>query len=164
MVNDVDKDGTGSIDFPEFLAMMAMKINEQNAEDEIREAFKVFDGVNFLCFYTFFEPIERSIEGLWQLFATHSKREMSSFFVPFSLPWRSTFFRSKCHRFSQWSTIQKVYDVFFDILSTKTILDFQQIDVLLLGNSTFSNIPEINYICGVQEKHEDRISWFFKAK
>ena len=86
MVNDVDKDGTGSIDFPEFLAMMAMKINEQNAEDEIREAFKVFDGVNFLCFYTFFEPIERSIEGLWQLFATHSKREMSSFFVPFSLP------------------------------------------------------------------------------
>ena len=55
MVNDVDKDGTGSIDFPEFLAMMAMKINEQNAEDEIREAFKVFDGVNFLCFYTFFE-------------------------------------------------------------------------------------------------------------
>ena len=64
MVNDVDKDGTGSIDFPEFLAMMAMKINEQNAEDEIREAFKVFDGVNFLCFDTFFEPIERSIEGL----------------------------------------------------------------------------------------------------
>ncbi|XP_059090919.1 calmodulin-A-like isoform X1 [Tigriopus californicus] len=44
MVNEVDKDGTGSIDFPEFLAMMAMKINEQNAEDEIREAFKVFDG------------------------------------------------------------------------------------------------------------------------
>ena len=45
-MNEVDKDGTGSIDFPEFLAMMAMKINEQNAEDEIREAFKVFDGVS----------------------------------------------------------------------------------------------------------------------
>ena len=45
MVNEVDKDGTGSIDFPEFLAMMAVKINDQNAEDEIREAFKVFDGV-----------------------------------------------------------------------------------------------------------------------
>ena len=44
-MNDVNKDGTGSIDFPEFLAMMAMKINDQNAEDEIREAFKVFDGV-----------------------------------------------------------------------------------------------------------------------
>ena len=47
MVNEVDKDGTGSIDFPEFLAMMALKINDQNAEDEIREAFKVFDGVRF---------------------------------------------------------------------------------------------------------------------
>ncbi len=46
LVNQVDKDGTGSIDFPEFLAMMALKINDQNAEDEIREAFKVFDGVS----------------------------------------------------------------------------------------------------------------------
>ena len=48
MVNDVDKDGTGSIDFPQFLTMMALKINDQNAEDEIREAFKVFDGVSIL--------------------------------------------------------------------------------------------------------------------
>ena len=51
MVNEVDKDGTGSIDFPEFLAMMAMKINDQNAEDEIREAFKVFDGVIFFSLH-----------------------------------------------------------------------------------------------------------------
>ncbi len=51
MVNEVDKDGTGSIDFPEFLAMMAMKINDQNAEDEIREAFKVFDGVSGTKFF-----------------------------------------------------------------------------------------------------------------
>jgi hypothetical protein len=50
MVNEVDKDGTGSIDFPEFLSMMAMKINDQNAEDEIREAFKVFDGVRPFLF------------------------------------------------------------------------------------------------------------------
>ncbi len=26
MVNTVDKDGTGSIDFPEFLSMMALKV------------------------------------------------------------------------------------------------------------------------------------------
>ena len=45
MVMVVDKDGTGSIDFPEFLMMMALKINSENAEDDIREAFKVFDGV-----------------------------------------------------------------------------------------------------------------------
>ena len=52
MVNQVDKDGTGSIDFPEFLMMMAIKIDSENAEDEIREAFTVFDGVvnSFLIF------------------------------------------------------------------------------------------------------------------
>mgnify|MGYP002041779358 CR=1 FL=1 len=93
MVNDVDKDGTGSIDFPEFLNMMAMKINEQNAEDEIREAFKVFDGVNFFV-STFFEPIERSTGGLWQLFANIRKAatEMSSFFCAFFLPEKDPFF------------------------------------------------------------------------
>jgi len=44
MVNQVDKDGTGSIDFPEFLMMMSLKADAENAEDEIREAFQVFDG------------------------------------------------------------------------------------------------------------------------
>merc|ERR1711988_1175230 len=46
MVNEVDKDGTGSIDFPEFLTLMRLKINEENAEEELREAFKVFNGVS----------------------------------------------------------------------------------------------------------------------
>ncbi|XP_023347177.1 calmodulin isoform X2 [Eurytemora carolleeae] len=39
MVNEVDKDGTGSIDFPEFLSMMAIKVNEQNAEEEDGNGF-----------------------------------------------------------------------------------------------------------------------------
>ena len=42
----MDKDGTGSIDFPEFLMMMALKADYENAEDQIREAFQVFDGVS----------------------------------------------------------------------------------------------------------------------
>ena len=45
MVNQVDKDGSGMIDFPEFLMMMALKADYENAEDQIREAFQVFDGV-----------------------------------------------------------------------------------------------------------------------
>lgn len=44
MVNQVDKDGSGMIDFPEFLMMMALKADYENAEDQIREAFQVFDG------------------------------------------------------------------------------------------------------------------------
>jgi len=44
MVNLVDKDGTGSIDLPEFLMMMTLKDEAENSEDDIREAFKVFDG------------------------------------------------------------------------------------------------------------------------
>jgi hypothetical protein len=45
MINDVDSDGSGSIEFPEFLMMMAKKVSSLGAEDEIREAFRVFDRV-----------------------------------------------------------------------------------------------------------------------
>ena len=43
MINDVDKDGTGLLNFPNFLYMMAKKENDEEAEDEIREAFRMFD-------------------------------------------------------------------------------------------------------------------------
>jgi Ca2+-binding EF-hand superfamily protein len=32
MVMAVDKDGTGNIDFPEFLSMMVMKVSQQNLQ------------------------------------------------------------------------------------------------------------------------------------
>ena len=47
MINEVDFDGTGSIEFPSFLTMMAKKISDLCAEDEIREAFQFFDRVRF---------------------------------------------------------------------------------------------------------------------
>jgi calmodulin len=43
MINEVDTDGNGNIDFPEFLTMMSKKMKDSDSEDEIREAFKVFD-------------------------------------------------------------------------------------------------------------------------
>ncbi|KAK3093373.1 hypothetical protein FSP39_014725 [Pinctada imbricata] len=43
MINEVDADGNGTIDFPEFLAMMAKKMKDTDTEEELREAFKVFD-------------------------------------------------------------------------------------------------------------------------
>uniref|UniRef100_A0A6A7GA51 Calmodulin n=1 Tax=Hirondellea gigas TaxID=1518452 RepID=A0A6A7GA51_9CRUS len=43
MVAEVDNDASGSIDFPEFLNLMARKMKETDTEEELREAFKVFD-------------------------------------------------------------------------------------------------------------------------
>ena len=43
MIAEVDADGNGAIDFPEFLAMMARKMRESDSEEEIKEAFKTFD-------------------------------------------------------------------------------------------------------------------------
>ena len=47
MIEDADKDGTGTLDIIEFLQMMREKVKEQNKEDEIKEAFTVFDVVRF---------------------------------------------------------------------------------------------------------------------
>ena len=43
MINEVNADGNGTIDFPEFLTMMARKMRDTDSEEEIKEAFKVFD-------------------------------------------------------------------------------------------------------------------------
>merc|ERR1712178_647977 len=43
MINEVDADGNGTIDFPEFLSLMARKMNDTDTEEELIEAFKVFD-------------------------------------------------------------------------------------------------------------------------
>ncbi|OMH80684.1 Calmodulin [Zancudomyces culisetae] len=43
MINEIDADGNGRIDFPEFLTLMARKMKDSDAEEEIKEAFKVFD-------------------------------------------------------------------------------------------------------------------------
>ena len=42
MINEVDADGNGTIDFPEFLTMMARKMKDTDSEEEIREAFRYF--------------------------------------------------------------------------------------------------------------------------
>jgi len=41
MIKEVDEDGSGEIDFDEFLQLMGMKVN--STEQELMEAFKVLD-------------------------------------------------------------------------------------------------------------------------
>ena len=43
MIQEIDADGNGTVDFPEFLTMMARKMKDTDSEEEILEAFKVFD-------------------------------------------------------------------------------------------------------------------------
>ncbi len=45
-IEAVDSDGSGWIDFDEFIALMARKTKEAEDEQEFREAFRVFDKGN----------------------------------------------------------------------------------------------------------------------
>ncbi|XP_046582462.1 calmodulin-A-like isoform X2 [Haliotis rubra] len=43
MINEVDADGNGTIDFDEFLTMMCRRLNTYDEESELREAFDTMD-------------------------------------------------------------------------------------------------------------------------
>lgn len=40
MISDIDKDGSGTIDFSEFLEMMTAKMSERDSREEILKAFR----------------------------------------------------------------------------------------------------------------------------
>jgi len=43
MIEEVDEDGSGTIDFKEFLGLMAKKMQDNDTEDDLIDAFRVFD-------------------------------------------------------------------------------------------------------------------------
>jgi len=43
MINEVDADGSGAVEFPEFCVMMVKKMQESDTENEVQEAYRVFD-------------------------------------------------------------------------------------------------------------------------
>ena len=43
MINEVDANDNGKINFDEFLSLMARKMKDTDTEEELLEAFKVFD-------------------------------------------------------------------------------------------------------------------------
>lgn len=43
MLNEVDLDGNGTIDYNEFLSLMTRKMRDTDTEEELIETFKIFD-------------------------------------------------------------------------------------------------------------------------
>ena len=43
MISDIDTDGSGTIEFPEFLEMMTAKMSERDPKEEMMKAFRLFD-------------------------------------------------------------------------------------------------------------------------
>ncbi len=50
MIADVDKDGSGAIDFDEFVHMMTAKIGERDTKEELQKAFHIIDQDNNVMF------------------------------------------------------------------------------------------------------------------
>ena len=43
MISDIDKNGTGDIDFDEFLDLMTVKLGDSDSEQDVRKVFDLFD-------------------------------------------------------------------------------------------------------------------------
>merc|ERR1712062_945934 len=43
MIQDIDKEGSGTIDFNDFLKLMTQKMTEKDSKEEILKAFRLFD-------------------------------------------------------------------------------------------------------------------------
>ena len=52
MIEDVDKDGSGAIDYDEFEYMMTAKIGERDTKEELMKAFNIIDHDKNVKFFT----------------------------------------------------------------------------------------------------------------
>ena len=43
MIQEVDTDENGTVDFPELLTLLARKMKDQDTEEQLMQAFKIFD-------------------------------------------------------------------------------------------------------------------------
>ena len=51
LFKEADKDGSGTVDFHEFVNLMSKRENEKETEDDLKQVFRVFDKVILLYFY-----------------------------------------------------------------------------------------------------------------
>lgn len=65
-IQEVDPEGIGRIDFPEFIALMARKMNDGDPEEELMEAFRVFDKNNTGLIES--QVLRHLVKGLGEIF------------------------------------------------------------------------------------------------
>ena len=58
MIADVDKDGSGSIDYKEFEHMMTDKIGERDTREELLKAFQIIDTDKNVKFF----PVQKNVK------------------------------------------------------------------------------------------------------
>ncbi|KAI5069034.1 hypothetical protein GOP47_0015335 [Adiantum capillus-veneris] len=65
MINEVDANANGTINFPKFLNLMAPKMKDTDTKEKFKEAFKVFDKyLNRLIFFELHHVMENLGEKL----------------------------------------------------------------------------------------------------
>ena len=93
MIADVDKDGSGAIDFDEFVHMMTAKIGERDSKEELTKAFQIIDqdknvrfyflllvfppllGPNFLYFKLREKYLSRTLSALQRIWVRNSLKK-----------------------------------------------------------------------------------------
>ena len=64
MIKQLDEDGSGTVDFPEFLIMMAKTMNQDDKKEDLKQAFDLFDENNDGFIRCFFLHLKYSTSNL----------------------------------------------------------------------------------------------------
>ncbi|XP_075241919.1 neo-calmodulin-like [Convolutriloba macropyga] len=76
MVDEVDEDGNGEIDFDEFLSMMMKKMKETDHEEDYRQAFQKFADVHSGGYYVSPESLKKVMASLGERLTHEEVEEM----------------------------------------------------------------------------------------
>ena len=73
MINEVDVDGSGYLEFPEFCMMMHKKLNDSDQENELKEVFRVFgkDETGNLQFCSHYQAVRFYSRKISELFSQY---------------------------------------------------------------------------------------------
>ena len=79
MIADIDKDGSGTIDFEEFLSMMTSKMGERDSREEILKAFKLFDDDNTgKISFKNLKRVAKELRGLGEVVPAYTSRSVKN--------------------------------------------------------------------------------------